>query len=152
MDLHFFIPIILIAFLCEYIDSTLGMGYGTTLTPLLLILGHQPLQIVPAVLLSELITGLTAGVLHHKLGNVNFKLGGKNLKTALVMAACSIIGTLAAVFIALKLSSFYIKLYIGILVLGMGLLILATLKRRFKFTWKKIISLGKFQSISDKTS
>jgi len=29
------------------------MGYGTTLTPLLLILGFEPLQIVPAVLLSD---------------------------------------------------------------------------------------------------
>ena len=31
--------IVTAAFLCEYVDSTLGMGYGTTLTPLLLILG-----------------------------------------------------------------------------------------------------------------
>ncbi|MBA3064617.1 sulfite exporter TauE/SafE family protein, partial [Candidatus Woesearchaeota archaeon] len=67
------ITIAIIAFFAEYIDSTLGMGYGTILTPLLLLFGFNPLQVVPAVLLSELITGLLAGFTHHKAGNVNFK-------------------------------------------------------------------------------
>jgi uncharacterized membrane protein YfcA len=58
------------------------------------------------------------------------------------MAGCSIFGTLAAVFIALSLPKFYIKLYIGVLVFAMGVLILATLKRKFKFSWKKISSIG----------
>lgn len=134
--------IILLAFVCEYVDSSLGMGYGTTLTPLLLIMGYNPLQIVPAVLLSELVTGLTAGFFHHKAKNVNLKIGSQDFKTAMVMGSLSIIGTIIAVAVALNLPKFYIKLYIGILVLGMGILILATHKRKFKFSWKKIASLG----------
>jgi len=118
------------------------MGYGTTLTPLLLIMGYNPLQIVPCVLLSELITGLSAAFFHHKFKNSNFKFGGIDLKIALVMAGCSVFGTVGAVFVALNLPKFYIKLYIGVLVLSMGILILATLKRTFKFSWKKISSLG----------
>lgn len=51
------IVIVIIAFFCEFIDSSLGMGYGTTLTPLLLLFGYEAIQIVPAVLLSEFITG-----------------------------------------------------------------------------------------------
>lgn len=139
---EFSVLIIVLAFICEYVDSSLGMGYGTTLTPLLLIMGYNPLQIVPAVLLSELITGLSAGFMHHRLKNVNLKIGTKDFKIAMIMAACSIFGTLLAVFIALRVSTFYIKLYIGILVLGMGILILTTLNRTFKFSWKKITSLG----------
>lgn len=143
MDLYeFSILIIVLAFFCEYIDSSLGMGYGTTLTPLLLLMGYNPLQIVPAVLLSELFTGLCAAFLHHKAKNVNLKIGTKNFKIALVMSSCSIFGSLIAVFIAINLSAFYIKLYIGILVFSMGILILATLNRTFKFSWKKISSLG----------
>jgi uncharacterized membrane protein YfcA len=143
MDLfEFSVLIIFLAFLCEYIDSSLGMGYGTTLTPLLLLMGYNPLQIVPAVLLSELFTGLSAAFLHHKAKNVNLKFGTKDFKIALVMSACSIFGSIIAVFIAISLSIFYIKLYIGILVLSMGILILATLNRTFKFSWKKITSLG----------
>jgi len=140
--LQFSVYIILIAFICEYIDSTLGMGYGPTLTPLLLLMGYQPLQIVPAVLLSELLTGLSAGFLHHKAKNVNLKFGTKAFKIAMVMAGCSVFGTLIAVLVALRISSFILKLYIGILVLSMGVFILVTLNKTFKFSWKKITSLG----------
>jgi uncharacterized membrane protein YfcA len=140
--LHFSVLIVVMAFLCEYIDSSLGMGYGTTLTPLLLMMGYNPLQIVPAILLSELITGLSAAFFHHRMKNSNFKIGAIDLKIALVMAGCSVFGAVAAVFVALNLPKFYIKLYIVVLVFAMGVLILATLKRKFKFSWKKISSLG----------
>jgi len=160
------ITIVIIAFLAEYIDSTLGMGYGTMLTPLLLIFGFNPLQVVPAILLSELITGLLAGFTHHKAGNVNFKPKSTNikyiikrlkelgyaetfrrgvpihLKIALVLAACSILGTIAAVFIAVSISKFWLKLYIGILVTVIGVVILFTLNKNYKFSWKKILGLG----------
>jgi uncharacterized membrane protein YfcA len=140
--IHVSFYIVILAFICEYIDSSLGMGYGTTLTPLLLMMGYNPLQIVPCVLLSELVTGLSAAFFHHRFKNSNFKFGAIDFKIAMVMATCSIFGTLAAVFIALRLSKFYIKLYIGVLVLAMGVLILATLKRTYQFSWKKISALG----------
>ena len=82
--IHLSIVIIVLAFVCEYIDSSLGMGYGTTLTPLLLIMGYNPLQIVPAILLSELFTGLSAAFFHHKLKNSNFKIGALDLKVAII--------------------------------------------------------------------
>jgi len=140
--LHFSLLIIFLAFICEYVDSSLGMGYGTTLTPLLLIMGYNPLQIVPSLLLSELVSGLSAAFFHHKFRNTNLKIGTTDFKIAIVMAGCSILGILVAVFIALNLPAFYIKLYIGILVFSMGVLILITLKRKFKFSWRKITSLG----------
>lgn len=143
MDIfQFSILIVLLAFICEYVDSSLGMGYGTTLTPLLLLMGYNPLQIVPAILLSELFSGLSAAFFHHKFKNSNFKIGTMDLKIASTMAACSIFGALIAVFVALNLPKFYIKLYIGILVFSMGLLILCALKKTFRFTWRKIVSLG----------
>lgn len=140
--MHFSPFIIILAFICEYIDSSLGMGYGTTLTPLLLFMGYNPLQIVPAILMSELFSGLSAAFFHHKFRNSDFRIGGFDLRIALVMAGCSIVGTLAAVLIALNLPKFYVKLYIGILVFFMGIFILLTLKRKYDFSWRKIVSLG----------
>lgn len=134
--------IILLAFICEYVDSSLGMGYGTTLTPLLMIVGFKPLQIVPAILLSEFLTGLLAGFFHHKLKNVNFKRGTLDFKIVSVMAGCSVFGALFAVFVAIRIPSFYLKLYIGLIVLSMGIIILAMLRHSFKFTWTKISALG----------
>lgn len=139
---EFSVLIILLAFFCEYIDSSLGMGYGTTLTPILLIMGYNPLQIVPALLLSELISGLSAAFFHHKFKNSNFKFGTMDFKIATVMVVCSVFGALVAVHVALRVPTFYIKLYIGLLVLSMGVLIMTTLKKTFGFSWKKISSLG----------
>ena len=68
LSFGFIVSLVILAFICEYMDSTLGMGYGTTLTPLLLIMGYEPLQVVPVVLISELFSGLLAGVFHHKEG------------------------------------------------------------------------------------
>ncbi|NQT79707.1 MAG: sulfite exporter TauE/SafE family protein [Candidatus Aminicenantes bacterium] len=140
--IEFSVLIIFLAFVCEYIDSSLGMGYGTTLTPLLLIMGYPPLQIVPAILLSELVTGLSAAFFHHKFKNANFKIGTTDFKIVSVMAGCSIFGASGAVLIAINLPVFYIKLYIGLLVFSMGVIILVSLNRKFKFSWKKITSLG----------
>jgi len=160
--LHVGLPIVFMAFVAEYFDSTLGMGYGTSLTPILLLLGYQPMQIVPCILLSELFTGISAGLIHNKMGNVNLlpqrKLNVKNsqvnfisniksylpkhLKISLLIAACSIIGTVGAVLIAVSLPKFYVKLYIGLLILIMGILILVTNKKVYKFSWKKIVGLS----------
>lgn len=142
MTLEFFMLIVVLAFICEYIDSSLGMGYGTTLTPLLIIIGFQPLQIVPAVLLSELFTGVSAGLLHHKVGNVNFNRGSKALRVVLVITFCSIGGSILAVFLAISLPRFWLKLYISVLILIIGIVLIATLNKAYGFSWKKIISLG----------
>jgi uncharacterized membrane protein YfcA len=120
----------------------MGMGFGTTITPLLLIWGYSPLQVVPAVLLSELISGLSSAFFHHRLKNADFKIGTDDSKTVFVLAGCSIFATIAAVFVAMNLPNFYVKLYIGVLVFSMGLLILINLNRTFKFSWLKISSLG----------
>ncbi len=172
IGLGFIIGIIFLAFFCEYVDSTLGMGYGTTLTPVLLIFGFSPLQIVPAVLLSELISGLLAGFFHQRAGNVNFRPKTYNiptiirklkslgyvetfrrgvplhLKIALILAMCSVFGTIVAVFVALNIPKLWLKMYIGFLVLAMGSVILMTLNKNFRFSWRKIVGLGLLASFN----
>lgn len=166
------IIIMIIAFFSEYIDSTLGMGYGTTLTPVLLLFGFEPLQIVPAILLSELITGLLAGFTHHSVGNVDFRPKTMNikriylaikqfgivesfkkgipphLKIVLSIASCSIIGTLVAVLIAVNIPKFYLELYIGFLVFIIGFVILLTINKHYGFSWHKITVLSLIASFN----
>ncbi len=142
MDLHFLLPIVLLAFVCEFVDSTLGMGYGTTLTPLLLILGYAPVEIVPAVLFSECVTGFAAGILHHEFGNVDFRPGRRDFKIMLLMSALSVLGVLAAVYLAVQLPALVIKVYIGLLVLVIGLFILKNHRRELTFSWRRIGGLG----------
>jgi len=172
LSLWMIIAITTIAFLCEYMDSTLGMGYGTTMTPLLLLFGFKPMQIVPAVLASELVTGVLAGFLHDRAGNVNlrpkilniprivnslktigwrqsFRKGiPRHLKVAILLVLSSILGASSAVFTAGAISRFWQQFYTGCMVIAMGLIIIACFNREFKFSWIKIGALGSIASFN----
>ena len=142
MDVEIILPIVLLAFSCELVDSTIGMGYGTTLTPILLALGYEPIEIVPAVLFSEFVTGVLAGFFHHEFGNVNLRPGSRDFKIAAVLTSLSALGVILAVVLSFKLPAWVIKLYIGFLVLSLGLLILKRNKQKMPFSWKRIGGLG----------
>jgi uncharacterized membrane protein YfcA len=142
--------IVLVAFGCEFVDSTLGMGYGTTLTPLLILFGFSPLQIVPAVLLSELVTGISAAFAHHRARNVDLRPGTQAFKVAMVLAACSVVGTVVAVLIAVNIPKIVLKTWIGLLVLAIGILILVQVVRRalVRFSWAKVLAVGTVASFN----
>jgi len=127
---------------CEYFDSALGMGYGTTLTPLLMILGFEVLDILPCILLSQMVAGLVGGLAHHQMGNVDFRRGGRALPTMLVLAACSIVGTVGAVLLAVQLPKAVLNVAIGTLILAVGLFLLLYRKRECRFSWSRITALG----------
>lgn len=131
-----------LAFVCEFLDSTLGMGYGTTLAPLLLLMGYEPLQVVPALLFSEFVTGITAAHFHHNTGNVDFGQGSEDRKVAIVLSVLTLVGVFIAVHLGLTLPSIYIKAAIGIIVLAMGVIIMLSLTLKPKFSWVKIGTLG----------
>ncbi|MFP4197948.1 MAG: sulfite exporter TauE/SafE family protein [Methanomassiliicoccales archaeon] len=149
------------AFICEFVNVTLGMGYGTTLTPLLLIVGFAPLAVIPSILLAGFLSGALASVLHDRAGNVDFdfrndpehqmvkrlgKLGymprSKDSKVALVLGACSLVGAIVAVMVAVNIPVLYLKLFIGLLVLAMGIILLCKCRARSRFSWGRLVAIG----------
>ncbi|HRZ87742.1 MAG TPA: sulfite exporter TauE/SafE family protein [bacterium] len=172
MPLSSGILIAVIAFFSEFVDSSLGMGYGTILTPVLLLMGYSPLEIVPSVLLSEFATGVVAGFTHHRMGNVDFtprstnvvviarrirELGyvksfthgvPRHLKIALLLALCSIVGTIGAVLLAVRLPKNIMVMIIGLIIFSMGLVIFFTRNKEYPFSWKKITGLGLLASFN----
>lgn len=152
--------ILVAAFICELIDSSLGMLYGTILSPLLISLGFDPLLVVPSILFSQAIGGFIASIGHHRLRNVDFsikedvmkrlselgyietfkKSTTRDLKVVFVVTSFGIFATIFAAFIALSIPKALLKTYIGVLVLAMGIIIL--LRSRFNFSWKKIFGIG----------
>jgi uncharacterized membrane protein YfcA len=138
----------LLAFFSEYMDAALGMGYGTTLTPLLLILGFEPLEVVPAVLLSQFVASLTAGFFHHRFGNVDFRRGSLHLNIALGLAFSGIVGSIAAVFIAINIPQLVLEVYIGLMVLAIGIVMLVNMHKNYGFSWKKITGVGLIASFN----
>ncbi len=136
------LAIFLSALACEYMDSSMGMGYGTTLTPLLMLAGFAPLQIVPAVLLSELMTGLAAGLLHQRDGNVDFMKDARARRTAMLLGLLSGVGALLAVWVAISISRFWLGLFITAIILSMGVIILFTRHRQIPYRAGGIIAIG----------
>jgi len=141
-----FLWLFVLAFVCEFIDSSLGMGYGTILAPVLLIMGFDPLVAVPAILLSQAVGGFVASVFHHQFENASFTAGSKDLKIVLVITSLGIVATIFAACIALHIPAVVMKTYIGVLVLVMGVIIL--LNRSFTFSWKKMIVIGVVSSFN----
>jgi uncharacterized membrane protein YfcA len=161
------ISILIISIFAEYMDATLGMGYGTTLTPILLLFGFAPLQVVPAILMAQFVAGIFAATMHNGAGNVAFdfkndhehkivkrfgKLGymprSNDSKIALVLGFFSVVGVIIAVVVALKLPLFYLKLYIGLLVTAMGILVMLKHRTKSDFSWKKIMGIGALASFN----
>jgi len=79
-----FIALLLLAFVMEMIDNSLGGGFGTILSPLLVILGFPAKVVVPAILVSEMVSGLWGGGWHARFRNVNWKAVGLTLMGSLV--------------------------------------------------------------------
>jgi uncharacterized membrane protein YfcA len=135
-----FLALLIFAFVCEFIDSSLGMGYGTILTPSLLIIGFDPLVIIPAVLLSQAFGGLSASVFHHQFENVSFRPDSKDFKIVLIITGFGLVATVFAALISINIPKTILKTYIGIMVLVMGGIML--LNRTFTFSWGKMIAVG----------
>lgn len=136
-----FCTILILAFILETLDSSLGQGYGTLGSPILILLGFEPQIIVPAILLSQACGGFSAAFFHHHFHNANFKdLKGDDFKKVYLIVSCGLIGVCVASFIGFSIPKYVLSLYIGILVLAIGLLILANIT--IFFSWPKFILLG----------
>ena len=55
---------------------------------------------------------------------------------------------MAAVILAVNLPKLYLKLYIGFLILIIGIFIVATLNKNYTFSWKRITILGLIASFN----
>jgi len=150
--------LLLIAFFCGLINSSMGMCYGTILSPTLLLIGYSPIVVVPSILFSEALSEVLAAGIHHHLGNVDFCLKSMDegaseldhinvlrrlstdLKVALCITSLGMIATIIAALTAITIPRMILETYIGILVIMMGVLLL--LNKRLKFSWNKMIILG----------
>lgn len=122
--------IVALAFVFEVMDSAAGMGFGTALAPLLFVLGYDPLAVVPVLLVSEALTGVVAGVVHHEFRNVSFSLRPPSDATRLLVllagvGAVASIVSIILVYFALTLPASVIRIYVALLVVTLGVVGLA---------------------------
>ena len=150
--MDFIIVIILFssAFIMELIDSSLGMMYGTILSPLLILSGYSPMVVVPSILLSQACGGFIATYHHHKYNNAKFSLKSRDLRIAGSIFVFGFIAVIIGAIVGTQLPKEYLKIYIGILCIVMGSLVL--IKKKFSFSWKKILFIGGISSFNKSIS
>jgi uncharacterized protein len=129
-----------ICFACELVDSGLGMGYGTILTPTLLFLGYEPGDIVPTILVSELLSGFAAAFFHNDIRNVELNFRGRDFVPAIILAGGSVAGVTAGVLIAMSLPKVVLSMVIGCIIFTSGFFVILFSQRVIRYSrWKMLL-------------
>ena len=116
MELNFFL-IIIIGFVAQIIDGSLGMAYGVTANSFLLTLGYSPAIASASVHAAEIVTTLVSGISHWKFGNID-----KRIVWGLLLPG--VIGGAVGAYALVSFDGNKIKPFIAIYLLIMGIRIL----------------------------
>ncbi len=107
--LEIIVPLFILAAILEYGEATLGMGYGTILAPILILMGYEPLILVPVILLSQFFAGFLAALFHHVFNNMD--LTNPQERTALsTFAITGIFGVTASILVSISLPPLLVAL------------------------------------------
>jgi uncharacterized membrane protein YfcA len=113
----FFLGMVVVGYLAQFVDGTLGMGYGVFSASLLVSIGLYPVIASASVHTAEIFTTFLSGVSHFKLGNVKRDL-------VLSLAIPGVIGGVAGAYFLASVPGKTIKPFVAAILLAMGLLIL----------------------------
>jgi len=130
--------LLLLALGCEFMDATIGMGYGTTLTPILLVLGYPVGIVVPAALLSQLLANISAAFFHHQTGNFNFWKDHQVRNTGLLMGLVGLGVSVVTMLFALKLPDRYLRMGITLIVISIGVFMLVCSRFQIRFRMRNV--------------
>lgn len=128
-NLVIMLMIVVVGFVCEFIDGTAGMGYGVTSATLLIgVAGIYPALVSASVHTAEIATTLAAGISHTTFKNVDKKM-------FLPLTVFGVIGGSIGAYTLVNLPSKTILIVVSVVLICMGFLIL------FKFLSKKEIAI-----------
>ena len=116
--------LVVFAMVMEFIDSSLGMMYGTVLSPLLILIGYDVKTVVPSILISQAIGGFIASYRHHRLKNANFQAGTIDYHVTTTIIWFGVFACVIGVFISVSISPKILNTYIAVLVIVIALMIL----------------------------
>ena len=116
--------ILLSAFFAALADTAMGMGYGTILTPILIIFGYPPHIAVPAVLLSQLVVVIIGSAAHTHVKNFT----AKDVENALLMSVPATVLVAMGAFLNVKTPGRITEIYIGALVLFLGFVMMSNIR------------------------
>jgi uncharacterized protein len=145
LTIHWMVVALTVIF--EFLDASAGMGFGTAITPMLLIMGFSPMQIIPVVMIQQAVAGLTGAWLHDRLGNVRwtFRPMSETLRLWIIIAASgclAVIVSVTSVYGIFKLAEKWIRLYVAILLVAMGFVSLFHSRKNREYTPRRMVFFG----------
>lgn len=126
----------------EYVDTSVGMGYGTVVGPVLLMTGTPPETAVAVVLISEAATGLLAAGLHQRAANVDFHRGSRDIGVLAAIAAPAVVAAAATAAVAATLEIGPAQVVIGATALAGGVVALAGKRLRSRYSTAGAVGIG----------
>ncbi len=127
MEINFFL-LILVGFLAQLIDGSLGMAYGVSSNSFLLAIGIPPAAASASVHTAEIFTTAVSGFSHWRLGNVDRKF-------VWGLLIPGVIGAALGAYVLTSIEGNRIKPFIAVYLLIMGIRILYkafTIKHAFE--------------------
>ena len=146
MDTSLF-TFIVIGFIAQMIDGSLGMAYGLSSTTFLMGVGIPPALASASVHLAEVFTTAVSGLSHWRLGNVNKEI----VKKLLIPG---VIGGVTGAYILTSIPTDIIKPLVSAYLLVMGLVILKKVLSKHEhqsapLAEKKLVALGSIGGFFD---
>jgi len=136
--------VVLLAAFFEFMDASAGMGFGTALTPILLVMGFDPKQIVPVVMIQQGVAGLVGAFLHREFENVEWKFSpmSETVKLWIIIGITGCLAVSASIIGIYKffpVDKIWIKLYVAVLLLMMGVISLWSARKDREYKPMKML-------------
>jgi uncharacterized membrane protein YfcA len=120
--MHEMLYYIVVGFVAQMIDGTLGMAYGVSASSLLLTRGIAPATVSATIHAAEVFTTGVSGISHHYFGNVDRRLFWR-------LVIPGVLGAIIGAYILSRMPGDRLRPVIAVYLLGMGILIVARVFR-----------------------
>ena len=124
------ISILIIGFFSQYIDGTLGMGYGATSSSVLIAIGLLPALVSASVHTAEIFTSLASSISHVRMKNAK-----KEISFPLIISG--IIGGVIGALFLVNINEFVVKISVGFVLLFLGIFIFYRFALRRRITYSE---------------
>ncbi|MGV9173443.1 MAG: TSUP family transporter [Promethearchaeia archaeon] len=145
MEIISFFFIFIVSFVASFIDSTYKMGYGI-LMPIFLIIGYGIEQIIPMLLLVQLLSGFSKILYQQIYAGREYKSADDvSMRLTSWYLISGIIGVIAGITFFLLLSAVVLIIYIAFMLMVVGVISMINLRIRFSKERLAIVSaIGSF--------
>jgi uncharacterized membrane protein YfcA len=115
--MNFFI-IVLVGFLAQMIDGSLGMAYGVSSTSFLITFGMPQTIASASVHVAELLTTFVSGISHWKMKNIDWLVFKR-------LVIPGIAGGAVGAFVLVNFTNKWLELAVTVYLIAMGIIIMA---------------------------